>query len=261
MGLPLKDRIRGLAIRSLRIDRAVMVRHELLRDPEYRWRSSRGFFTTEALGATIQLRDRSSDMDVFAQVVRDQEYRFLTELFAGISTTPPRTVIDGGANIGLTSLYLRSIWPQAKIIALEPEAGNFDMLVRNTGMFPNIRPLRCALWKENTRMALGRGFRDGRDWAFHVDPNAKGDVECIRLADLATREGLLDLDVLKLDIEGAEGSVLLEDAGMDAVLQRTRVVAVEVHDELVSRIAVTDKLRSLGFRIYSRQETLYGVRS
>ena len=66
---------------------------------------------------------------------------------------PPKPyIIDCGANIGLSVIYLKSVYPQATIIAFEPDERNFDLLsinVRNFG-FEHVEIRREAVWTENT---------------------------------------------------------------------------------------------------------------
>ena len=77
------------------------------------------------------LRIPSFDVVTFEHVFLRQEYRFDAK-------TSPRTIVDAGANIGLSSIYFSNRFPGAKIIAIEPEDGNFEMLKRNTMPYDNI---------------------------------------------------------------------------------------------------------------------------
>lgn len=84
------------------------------------------------------LRFPSSDPDTFEQIFVSNEYDFLVE-------TQPQIIVDAGANIGLASIYFANNYPEAKIIAIEPEQSNFELLKKNVAPYPNIIPLQAAL--------------------------------------------------------------------------------------------------------------------
>ena len=68
----------------------------------------------------VWLRSGTTDQDVF-------EEAFLREGPA-LAIAAPKFILDGGANIGLTSVWFAAHFPDAVIAAVEPEASNFDML-------------------------------------------------------------------------------------------------------------------------------------
>jgi hypothetical protein len=70
---------------------------------------------------TMTLRPNTSDMDVFQQIFVNEEYEFSLD-------TDPAVIIDAGANIGLASIYYSIKYPKAKIIAIEPELSNYELL-------------------------------------------------------------------------------------------------------------------------------------
>lgn len=184
----------------------------------------------------IYLRPWSSDLYVFEQLFVDREY--------DTPLATPATVLDAGANIGLASVYFANRFPDAKIVAVEPESNNFEMLRMNTKRYPNIRCVRAAVWSHAGRLAIEN--RDDKSWAFRFSesPMTRGDgvsdatdtaaadetVEAIDIDRLAERwnQGRA-FDLLKIDIEGAEKEVFA--AGGDW-LDRSRSIVVECHDRL-----------------------------
>ena len=129
----------------------------------------------------------------------------------------PKVIVDAGANIGLTSVFYALRFPAARIVALEPDSENFDVLSSNVRDFSNIFPVKAALWHERATVEI-RDPGEGA-WGFRVGvPSGEGDA-----ADSSTYRGvsstmtvqeLIDanggrLDLLKLDIEGSEWNVLL----------------------------------------------------
>ena len=65
-----------------------------------------------------------------------------------------QVIVDAGANIGLTSVYYSDSFPKARIVALEPEAGNFEMLRRNVTPYPDIVRIQAALWSHDGTVAI-----------------------------------------------------------------------------------------------------------
>src|SRR5262245_15773023 len=66
----------------------------------------------------VTLRTHTSDLLVFEQVLYREEYAPLKGL------GEPRLILDCGANVGYTSVYLLNHYPHARLIAIEPDAGN-----------------------------------------------------------------------------------------------------------------------------------------
>jgi FkbM family methyltransferase len=177
--------------------------------------------------APLALRPCTLDFFNFGQV-------FTGKMYALPLSHPPSTILDAGANIGLASVFFANRYPQAQIIALEPESRNFRQLCKNTAAYPQITPLQAALWDTPTRLdLLGR---DGLTVAFYTqepgqplsDPLVE-QVRALTLPQLLSDFDLNFLDLLKVDIEGAEKEVFAASA---AWIDRLGVVVAELHDWL-----------------------------
>lgn len=115
------------------------------------------------------------------------------------------TILDLGAHIGDTTLYYHAMYPNAKIIAVEPSPASFDMLKKNTQGIENIKIIRGAVGETNgeatlfiTKSSLGNSINK-RD-------SSVSEVR-VRQYDLSTLIQMLDVDMvdlIKFDIEGAE---------------------------------------------------------
>ena len=73
----------------------------------------------------LYCRPGTSDLEVFRQVFMERQYACLG------AAPSPRLIVDCGANVGYSSAYFLSRFPDAKLIAVEPDSGNFQMLQRN----------------------------------------------------------------------------------------------------------------------------------
>jgi len=170
------------------------------------------------------VRLNTSDINVFRQVFLEQEYA-ITRLIG----EPLDTIIDAGANIGLTSVYLADRHPGARIYALEPDAGNFEVLRQNTCTSGQVHCVRGALWNRDEPLVLDTELAD---WAFQVKPagaSAAHRVEGWRLSTFMDRNGIQRASLLKMDIEGAEHEVLGDAPGWIA---RVDSMVVELHEGL-----------------------------
>jgi FkbM family methyltransferase len=179
----------------------------------------------------VLLRTRTSDVQTFGQVFVAGEYDF------PIPGPSPRLIIDAGAYVGYSTVFFARKNPGAVVIAIEPAEENFRLLVRNTSAYPNVRTIHGGLWNRKTRLRLGNP--DGLHWSFCVGEadGETGDdrphpvlVEAFTMPEVLEMAGGGPIDVLKLDIEGAE-KVLFEE-GCEHWLDQVRVVMIEMHDRL-----------------------------
>ena len=150
------------------------------------------------------------------------------------SVGPIRTVLDAGANDGLSTRLFAKGLPEARVVALEPSLQNYAMLLRNTrDLTPRVTALRAALWNSSATMTIGGDASS--PWALSVKEStspSKGQGASTSLPGI-TIPMLLDalcvprLDFLKMDIEGAEMSVLVK--GSESWLKRVRYFYMESH--------------------------------
>lgn len=175
----------------------------------------------------IHLRPATSDREVFDQIFLDREYH-LDFPFS------PKVIIDGGANIGLTSVLFANHYPKAKIISIEPEASNFKAVVKNTAAYENIHPIQAAIWNEPGQLDIldtGTG-----EWGFMVGQSESttqssfNKVNTITLQEIMYEFQLSHIDILKIDIEGAEKELFTKN--YEDWLPHVRCIIIEIHDNL-----------------------------
>ena len=118
--------------------------------------------------------------------------------------------------------------------SIEPEESNFDLLVENTSLYPNIIPLKAALWHENARISLtdpGMGKWGFRTEAVNIDKstslNFRESVTAITVDQLMKDYGLSKIDILKIDIEGAEKEVF---SNTSKWITQVNSIIIELHD-------------------------------
>lgn len=173
----------------------------------------------------LAFRRGTSDLSVFRQVFLGLEY-------ACVPNDRAARIIDCGANVGYASAYLLSRYPDAELVAVEPDPGNFEILVRNLAPYgPRARAIHGAVWSHATRLSMAApDYRDGEAWARQVREGGD-EVAAYGVADLLRIAGWERADLLKMDIEGAEAVVFAR--GTDAWLDRIDTMVVELHDDTV----------------------------
>ena len=115
-------------------------------------------------------------------------------------------IIDCGANIGISVIYLKSLFPDAHITAFEPDTSNFPLLEKNVASFglQNVTLRKEAVWIRNESLFFeNNGSQDSRI-VEGIEQNNAIEVKGIRLKDEINSK----IDFLKIDIEGAEYEVI-----------------------------------------------------
>jgi FkbM family methyltransferase len=178
----------------------------------------------------VLLRLGSSDISVFNGIFRWLEYGWDLD-------RKPQTIVDGGAYIGLSAIYFTLRYPGVRIIAVEASEKNFELLVRNTAAFPNIEPVNAALWPEPGSLVLtdpGTGL-----WGLQVQAagapvgtapdsaDSANSVRAITIDDIIQDYGLEKIDLLKVDIEGAEKELFGKPGPW---LDQVDAICIELHD-------------------------------
>jgi FkbM family methyltransferase len=125
----------------------------------------------------------------------------------------PFVFVDVGANVGLFSLYVAATARAARILAIEPEPGNFARLAFNIAANPGapITPLALALGdaEGTAEIVLNERDRGGTRLAAGATQGRGVAVPCRPLLAVLTEAGVTGIDALKIDVEGAEDRVLV----------------------------------------------------
>ncbi len=178
----------------------------------------------------ISLRPGNSDALVFKQIFLLKEY----DLKKDFGMPLPKdfdVIIDAGANIGLASVFFANQYPNSKIISIEPESNNFAQLKINTEPYKNIILQQGALWYKKERLNLANpGYGD---WGFMVEKKNEennGSVQAFSVVDLMEQFHLSKIDLLKIDVEGAEKEIF--ETGVSEWLPKTKMILVELHDRM-----------------------------
>lgn len=178
------------------------------------------------LAHPVKLRIGTTDVSTFRQVLIGRQYEFDKPVSAEF-------IIDAGANIGLAAVFFANRYPSAAIVAIEPEDSNYEMLCQNAKHYPQIKPIRAALWNENEDLFL---FDRGHgNHGFQISGNKAAAGTLVASVPGLTVDAILrdagreKVDVLKIDIEGAEREVFETPAEW---IGKVGAVMVELHDDI-----------------------------
>lgn len=171
----------------------------------------------------IWLRDDSSDEALFAELVGKDEYGYIA------FKQEPKVIIDVGANIGLSSRLFANRYPEATVIAIEAESENYKLLQCNANGHPRIIPLHAALMSTDGYghiVDVGEG-----DLAYQVSlSSGEGpSVKCISFKTLKQMYNIDTIDLLKMDIEGAEYELFKNN---QINFSQVGTLVIELHDRI-----------------------------
>lgn len=185
-------------------------------------------------GQKVWYRPGSSDTELIYKILlkrgRKGEYAIEPRLRSTIG--PVRTVLDVGANIGISTLYLSALFPAATVFAFEPVPENFSLLQRNTGHLEQVRAFPVALGERDGKIDMlysDAGTNFGGFSRFEAGSDSSRTVSVtIREARRQFEElGIAGADVMKVDVEGSEWEVLTALAA--DFLPRTKLLMGELH--------------------------------
>lgn len=213
-----------------------------------------GVYRFRYRGNNLWLRGNSVDFFVFDSIFRRGEYDFDT----GFN---PEYIVDAGAFTGLSSVWFHERFPGAMIIAIEPEESNFKMLVRNTGSNDSIIPVMGAIYGESITLAISNPSAE--KYAFRVaeDSSDGRQISGFTIIELMRKFQLPRIDILKMDIEGAEYSVFTNDPA--SWLNYVGCLVIELHEYIHPGVTglVIQALKASNFTISHRGENLVAIRA
>jgi FkbM family methyltransferase len=173
-----------------------------------------------SFGGPVYLRSHTSDISVLKEQLVSGGYAAIERHARAVET-----VVDLGANTGLVARWILHRHPAARIVCVEPEPGNLELLERNLGGRGAIVPACVGASERTASLATSTG-----EWGFRMS-GEPGEVAVTTMARVLADHGLARVDVLKCDIEGAECTLLENYAGLFA---RVDAAVFEFHPQWCS---------------------------
>lgn len=183
--------------------------------------------TVPEVSFPIYLRNGTTDLHTFHQIFNLKEYDIKLNF-------NPVTIIDAGANVGLAAIYFVNKYQGSRVVCIEPEDSNFKLLERNTGYYPSIQCYQKALSNQSNQSINVIDNGNGH-WGFmtevaenYKDKNVKGLIGSITIDEILNEQKIDVIDVLKIDIEGAEKELF--ENNFEKWIPKTRCVIIELHE-------------------------------
>ncbi|ADG76476.1 methyltransferase FkbM family [Cellulomonas flavigena DSM 20109] len=216
-----------------------------------------GTWTLDVGTVRAHVRRHPSDLFVLREVFVDQIYAFPYRDVVG----DVRRVLDVGSNVGLSPLYFSSVFPQAEVACVEPVPENLEVLEATraandltwhvvaaaVAAEPGEVTLYPSGWWSSS--STSGHVAHAREASAHRPEHRLGrqpvTVRAVTVPQLLDELGWDGVDVLKMDIEGAEAEVLAADADW---LDRVGVLAVDIHAKYVARGELLTVLARHGLR-------------
>jgi FkbM family methyltransferase len=178
------------------------------------------------------LRNDSVDVGEYKSIIIESKYDCCVE-------REPDVIIDAGANIGLSVIYFANKYQKSKIIAIEPEDSNYKILEKNTEKYPNVHLIKAALWDSVGNIKLldtglgNNGFMvgTGQDYDQITTPyiTELGLTDTVTIEKIMMDYSIETIDILKIDIEGAEKEVLERSNDW---IGKVNAIIIELHERM-----------------------------
>lgn len=236
-------------------------------------RAKRGLYPLKLPGLPrpLLVRADTSDIDVFVQIFLHKEYdtenfpqhRIIEERYRQLldhKITP--LIIDCGANVGMTTVWFAHRYPEALIVAVEPDERNIAVLCRNCAEYSNVKIVEGAVWDCETTLAIEKP--DAPAWSITVaqaDFSGNKAGKSVRaytvqsLMDIASAEEIL---ILKVDVEGAEQALFRVSPAWS---EKVVALMIELHDWMFPgerrSAGVICQLAKLDIEVVSRATILF----
>ena len=181
----------------------------------------------------IEIEPRGSDLFVASQIFGHEEYSLgdivrdrLNERARQIRADEKvPIIIDGGANVGYSALYFAKAFPDAKVIAFEPDRRTYDCLRRNTSGRDQIDAIHGALWTHAQGVRISPDS-DQASWSCHVSTEGERQPSLV-LSRIFDENPLWQPLIVKLDVEGAEREII--ESSPD-IFRTAACIMIEPHD-------------------------------
>jgi FkbM family methyltransferase len=186
--------------------------------------------TLRPLDAPVYIRPSTSDYYVLRDLFEDQEYGFVEQFDLPANAT----IVDLGGNIGLSVRWFLARYPDARITVVEPDRANLELLkmnCRDSVASGRVVPIQAFAAANDGKADIDRtdlawGFKKREPGASsRVSPQTEL-IPCVSMPTLLQTAGFDQVDLLKVDIEGAERE-LFDDCRH--WIGRVRNIAVETH--------------------------------
>jgi len=130
-------------------------------------------------------------------------------------------ILDLGANAGYAAAQMASMYPRARVIAVELDADNAQLARRNLAPFERCELVNAAIWITDGEVGYSGKAKDG----YAITGGGMNKAPAVTIETLLDDRGIEIADFVKMDIEGAEWPLFQKPTW----LVRIDSISVEVH--------------------------------
>jgi FkbM family methyltransferase len=153
---------------------------------------------------------------------------FVDKAYAAPPVRNPAVIVDLGGNIGLAAVYFALRYPAARIVCVEPARAPARLLATNIAPHPNVHHVAFAVTDTDGTVMFHEMPSDvGSSLTMRDGSVATYAVQARTLPSLLSALAIDRVDLLKVDVEGAELDVLRSVSSVDVV-----AIAAEIHLDL-----------------------------
>lgn len=187
-----------------RLRRKASPMREVMSGRDYRAVKRKSHFeggASQLFGEPIRYSSAGGFLHSVGEIFYDEVYRF-------DAAGPAPHIIDAGANIGLSIVYFKRRFPEATIVAYEPDETIFGLLKDNVANLSAVDLRQAAAWVEDTTLTFyAEGSLAG---SLELDSENLNRPVKVRAERLRSELEKRFVDFLKIDIEGAENNVMFD---------------------------------------------------
>ena len=197
----------------------------------------------------VYLRPKTSDLKIFKQIFIEEEYNVIYPKQVNI-------IIDAGSNCGYSIVYFKNKFKKAKLIAVEPDTSNIEMIKKNTSGLTDVFVVKGGIWNINTDLKIVN--KEAGKWAFRVVETLDNTSEFkgYSLDAIMLEHDIKTIDILKMDIEGSEKKVF--EQNYQYWLSKTTFGFLELHEDYAPGVTdlVHSRLDEFNFKVSNSGENL-----
>jgi len=190
---------------------------------------------------------------MFLQIFTNGEYEL------PFAFKEPTMIFDLWANVGLATMFFHLKYPNASIYAFEPEKNNFNYLQNCTSSILNIKTFQYAIWDEDTclRVLDTNVLPCAYQFVPTID-DSQSNVRARSLSSLMWQFSVQKIDILKIDIEGAE-KIIFSNTKECVWIKNVHLLIIETHDRFNPGCskALFDALSGFNYQVYINWENIF----
>jgi len=179
----------------------------------------------------VYIRRKTKDTETFEEIFNHNIYNLKLPI-------DPKNIIDAGANVGFATLFFKLKYPDSRIALVEIESENVKMIEKNTKGLKDVKIYHKGLFNKKAFFKVEDPFHASNSFVIkEVTGSEPYDIESTTVDEIMAENNFQTVDILKIDIEGAERDLFEKD--YESWLPKVKIVMVETHDRMVPRCAFT----------------------